>query len=146
MSFCPCFIVMDLSTECPCGVAVVSAEHALRVGLSFCRMGEQHVMWGHTAPNSGPFLCDARGVTVSSRTRWALCSAQELCRAEPLAGPCCRSSQVTAVPQAGSSCACSPCPGQGAFLTTRSGVRWQYGYMLRAMGAHVTQKQEDLNT
>lgn len=110
---------MDLSTECPCGVAVVSAEHALRAGLSYCRVGEQHVTWRHAAPNPGPFLCNARGVTVSSRKRWG---AQELGRTELLAGPCCRCSQVTAVPQAGSSCACSAFPGQGALLTTR---RWE---------------------
>lgn len=62
-------LVMGLSTECPCGVAVLSAEQALRAGLSCCGEGEQDVTWRHAAPNSGPFLCNARGVAVSCGTQ-----------------------------------------------------------------------------
>lgn len=150
-------LVMSLSTEYSCGVAVVSAEHTLRAGLSYCRGWVSSRSRGGMQPQTlGPLFVMPGGWQCPVGPNEPFWLAQELCRTELLAGPCCRCSQVSAVPHAGSSCACSAFPGQGALVTTRRweepwskpwcAVRWQNGYTLRAMGAHMSQKKEDLDT
>lgn len=106
-------------------------------------------------------LLDVTGSSVTTGAVWYWAVGRAL-----LGGPNSRhgdhdGSQVTPVLQVGAEpwlTACSGFPKQGGLLTPWKvrvpgswckpghAVRWQYGYTLRATGASMSQKQQDLNT